>query len=367
MVIQMDLGKYANKKVLITGVTGFKGSWLAIWLHKLGAKVTGIADGIKTEPSLFKLAGVAKRIEYIEVDVRDSEKVRELIEDTQPDFVFHLAAQAIVSESKRDPIYTLETNTLGTANILNSLRKLEHECAAVFITSDKCYENKEWLWGYRESDLLGGKDIYSASKAAAELVISAFVRTYYTQEDKNNIRIATARAGNVIGGGDWSQNRIVVDCVTKWSKNEEVVIRSPDSTRPWQHVLEPLGGYLLLALKLAEDVKLHGESFNFGPRLEKSKSVLDLIDKLNSFWNIEDGSPGYKIINNSTYNESGLLQLNCEKALQQLNWAALLDFETTCQMTAIWYSNFYYTDKNIEEMTLQQIEYYERNWAKREL
>jgi CDP-glucose 4,6-dehydratase len=361
----MNLSDYKGKKVLVTGVTGFKGSWLAMWLVKLGATVVGVANGIPTSPSLFKTIKIENKIDYTELDIRDFQSINNLVKKVQPDYVFHLAAQAIVSESKKNPIYTIETNTVGTANVLNSLRSLDNNCIAVMITSDKCYENKEWIWGYRETDALGGKDIYSASKASAEIIISAFVRTYFTLGDKKNIRIATARAGNVIGGGDWSADRIVVDCVTKWSKNEKVNIRSPMSTRPWQHVLEPLGGYLTLGIKLKNDYDLHGESFNFGPKLEKPIEVIELIKKLSSLWKVDDRYAEFGISQNCEFNEAGLLQLNCEKSRHYLKWEANMKFSETIEMVGDWYKNFYFYDENSEDLTLKQISTYERICSER--
>ena len=355
----MDYSIYKDKKVLVTGVTGFKGSWLSVWLGKLGAEVVGVADGVHTAPALFDALKLKTKIKYIQEDVRDSSAISNIIKTIQPDFVFHLAAQAIVSESKRDPLYTIETNTVGTANVLNGLRQMKKKCTAVMITSDKCYENKEWIWGYREIDELGGKDIYSASKAAAELVISAFVRTYFsTGED--HIRIATARAGNVIGGGDWSKDRVVVDCMTKWARSERVSIRSPNATRPWQHVLEPLSGYLLLGKLLSEKPELHGQSYNFGPSTAVPVKVVELIKKLSEIWSDDGSYACYKISENSAYNEAELLQLNCDKARKELEWQAILNHDECFEMVASWYKEFYVDADTAEMKTLEQIEAYEK-------
>jgi CDP-glucose 4,6-dehydratase len=234
---------YRKKKVLISGNTGFKGSWLTVWLAQLGAKVYGISNGVPTHPSLFETLNLRDYISYFEGDVRDLEFVKKVFQEVKPDFIFHLAAQPLVSISYVNPIETISTNVLGTAHVLDALRSLDHRCVGVIITSDKCYDNVEWAWGYRETDTLGGKDIYSGSKGAAELIVRSYYNSFF-KATYPNIKVASARAGNVIGGGDWSQDRIIPDCIRAWSSNEVVKVRSPASTRPWQHVLEPLSGYL---------------------------------------------------------------------------------------------------------------------------
>jgi CDP-glucose 4,6-dehydratase len=246
---------YCGKKILITGHTGFKGCWLSIWLQNMGAEVIGLSNAIPTNPSMFRLLNLEARIRTIWADVRDKKIIKEVFEKEAPDFVFHLAAQAIVSKSYIDPIETIESNVIGTANILNGLMNLTNVCSAVIVTSDKCYENNEWPWGYRENDSLGGKDIYSASKACAEILIHSFIQSYF--KDSETVRIASARAGNVIGGGDWAKDRVIPDCIRAWKNKIPVEIRSPESTRPWQHVLEPLGGYLLLGKALYQNKKTH--------------------------------------------------------------------------------------------------------------
>ncbi len=266
---------FSGSKVLITGHTGFKGSWLSLWLSGLGANVTGVSLDIPTEPSHFLSGSINEMLaKDLRLDIRDSAAMKDLIKVLQPDFVFHLAAQPIVRRSYADPVESWQTNTLGTVNILQALRGLEKACTAVFITSDKCYDNVEWEWGYRETDALGGPDPYSASKGAAELAIRSYVRSYFPAD--GNIRIGVGRAGNVIGGGDWALDRIVPDCVRAWSRGENVELRNPAATRPWQHVLEPLSGYLNLALALKKDNKLHGEPFNFGPPAQQNHSVGEL-------------------------------------------------------------------------------------------
>ena len=244
---------------------------------------------------------------------------------------------------------------MGTINVLEALRKIQHDCSAVIITSDKCYDNVEWEWGYRENDALGGPDPYSASKGAAELAIRSYVKSYFSGED-NLVRIASARAGNVIGGGDWAANRIVPDCVESWSKNEIVELRNPYSTRPWQHVLEPLGGYLQLGALLSQHQHLHGEAFNFGPQAQQNHSVLELVEQMSRSWSEVrwaecEPQP-------SQFYESGLLKLNCDKALHFLNWHAVLDFEETVGLTADWYRAFYADPSTIQDVTHKQINDY---------
>ena len=255
---------FTGKVVLITGHTGFKGSWLSLWLTYLGAKVVGVSKDIPTRPSNFIVSSVSTKTDDRRIDILNAEAIEKLILEVQPDFVFHLAAQALVRPSYDNPLETLTTNSIGTANVLEALRKLEKEVAVVMITSDKVYDNVEWVWGYRETDRLGGKDPYSASKAMAEIVIRTYVESYFNTED-SNVHIGIARAGNVIGGGDWALDRIVPDCMTAWSQDKVVDIRNPWATRPWQHVLEPLSGYLLLAAHLVLKTNKHGKPYNFGP------------------------------------------------------------------------------------------------------
>ena len=274
---------FKNKTILITGHTGFKGSWLSIWLNHLGAKVVGVSDNEISIPSNFATSKVSDVVNDCWADIRDVKAINKLIEDIQPDFVFHLAAQSLVRSSYNDPIETITTNAIGTANILNALRPLNKKVTAVIITSDKAYDNVEWVWGYRETDRLGGKDPYSASKGMAELVIRSYVESFFHHSD-SNVTIGIARAGNVIGGGDWAVDRIVPDCMKAWSQGKLVDIRSPNATRPWQHVLEPLSGYLALAANLTQDVRNHGEAYNFGPSDDKNYPVSKLIDEMSAYW-----------------------------------------------------------------------------------
>jgi len=350
---------YKDKKVLVTGHTGFKGSWLTTWLLKLGADVCGVSDSIPTEPSMFLELGLDKRVNHNFCDIRDLESLKVIIQDYEPDFIFHLAAQAIVSVSYEDPIGTISTNVMGTANILECLRSLNHDCTVVMITSDKCYENVEWEWGYKETDAVGGRDIYSGSKGAAEVVFHAYQQSFFNDKNKN-IRLATGRAGNVIGGGDWAKDRIVVDCMKRWSEDSIVDIRSPSATRPWQHVLEPLSGYLTLAQQLHSDYELNGQSYNFGPKSEQNRTVLQLLEDLSKYWNFEDVSDAYNVTDNIPFHEAGLLKLNCDKALFHLKWEANLYYSECVKLVSEWYYSFYKMEEDMFELTSEQIAQYEK-------
>ena len=276
----MNNSLFIDKKVLITGCTGFKGSWLSIWLNLLGSRIYGLALEPPTNPSLYVEAKLDKIIENNILDIRDSIKVSNLINEIKPDYIFHLAAQPLVQYAYLNPMETWQTNVIGTVNILDSLRALDTKCIGVIITSDKCYENQEWLWGYRETDSLGGDDPYSASKGSAELAFKSYYKSFFSNTKLTKIRIASARAGNVIGGGDWAENRIVPDCIKAWSKDLTVEIKSPRSTRPFQHVLEPLSGYILLAEKLSLLEEINGQSFNFGPLSNSNHKVIDVVQEL---------------------------------------------------------------------------------------
>ena len=348
---------YSGKKVLITGHTGFKGSWLCMWLLKLGAEVVGVSKDVPTKPSMFEELNIAEKIKHIESDIRDLTSVSEIILIEQPDFIFHLAAQAIVSTSYTSPVDTMSTNVMGTLNILEALRTFTHECIAVLITSDKCYDNVEWVWGYRETDALGGKDIYSGSKGAAELVIKSYMNSFF--QDDHPVKLVIGRAGNVIGGGDWAQDRIVADCMRSWSAGDSVKIRSPQATRPWQHVLEPLSGYLALGQAVSEQSQLHGNAFNFGPRAEQNHTVVNLLDDLSQYWGFADSNEAYQVTENIPFHEAGLLKLNCDKALFYLKWESNLVYDETIKFVGDWYTAFYREQVDMYALTLNQIENYE--------
>ena len=350
---------YKGKKVLVTGHTGFKGSWLTTWLLGLGADVCGISKDVPTTPSMFEELKLGDKIEHHIADVRDLERIRDIIKSYQPDFLFHLAAQPIVSESYKDPLETISTNVMGTAHILEALREVEHRCYCVVITSDKCYENVEWLWGYKETDALGGKDIYSGSKGAAEIIFHAYQQSFF-KSSNDNVRLATGRAGNVIGGGDWAQDRIVADCMKAWSEGERVEIRCPQATRPWQHVLEPLSGYLHLGFKLVEDAEVHGEQFNFGPRAEQNHTVENLLHDLSNYWDFDSADQAYVVTDNIPFHEAGLLKLNCDKALFKLKWESNLSYPECIEFVSDWYYRFYKHNEDMFEFTQSQISEYSR-------
>ena len=346
---------FNDKKILITGHTGFKGSWLSAWLYSLGARVIGVSDKVPTNPSHYR----SMRDFFFKdfrIDIRDEDSISKVINNIKPDFIFHLAAQPIVMDSYKEPLDTFSINVLGTANILEALRKSNHKCTAIMVTSDKCYDNVEWAYGYRETDRLGGKDPYSGSKGAAELIIKSYVYSFFKQEG-SNVKVGVGRAGNVIGGGDWASDRIVPDCIRAWSEQNDVKIRQPNATRPWQHVLEPLSGYLTLACKLYNSSKLNGEQFNFGPNSSKNYTVGEVVENLTNYW------PGsnWEDLSNKTGKvyEASLLKLNCDKALLELEWQPTLDFYETVSWTANWYFS-YYNDKNnnILDLTINQINYY---------
>ena len=290
--------------------------------------------------------------------------LKKLFLKIKPDYVFHLAAQSLVKKSYEDPSITWNTNLIGTLNILESLRQLNKSCVAVLVTSDKCYLNKETHKGYKESDTLGGEDPYSASKASAEILIKSHVKSFFKENNKK-IYIASVRAGNVIGGGDWSKNRLIPDCISKWSKNKAVKIRSPLSTRPWQHVLEAVHGYILLATKLSKNLKLHGEPFNFGPSNNSNYNVIFLVKTISKFWkNIKWSIVANK---NKLFKESNLLRLNIQKVKKVIKWKPILKFEECIAMTINWYRYFYFKSKDMSDLSLYQIKEYQKLLIERQL
>ncbi len=349
---------YKDKKLLVTRHTGFKGSWLTTWLLKLGAKVTGVSIDVPTQPAMFEELSLAGQIKHIQADIRDLTTMHDLIAAEQPDFVFHLAAQAIVSVSYSDPVDTMTTNFVGTMNVLEALRKLDRPCVAVLVTSDKCYDNVEWEWGYRETDGLGGKDIYSGSKGATELLIKSYLHSFF--QNGHPVRLAVGRAGNVIGGGDWAKDRIVVDCMRSWSEKRSVEIRSPQATRPWQHVLEPLSGYLTLGQAMAQQPELHGNAFNFGPKAEKNHTVVELLGDLAKYWGFNSSDQAYRVTDNIPFHEAGLLKLNCDKALFHLRWESNLNYAETIRLVGEWYTSFYKNQVDMYALTMEQITVYEQ-------
>lgn len=349
------LGGFKGKRVLVTGHTGFKGTWLSIWLRQLGAEVIGLSLDPKEGLNLYDLSGIASDIKDHRGDIRDKDTVLALFKAEQPEIVFHLAAQALVIDGYHDPLYTFETNTLGTANILEAIRQTDSVHTSVIITTDKVYENKEWHWGYRENDPLGGYDPYSASKGAAEIVAGSYLRSFFNpdQYDKHGKSIATARAGNVIGGGDWSANRIIPDCIRAFEEGKAVHLRNPASTRPWQHVLEPLGGYLQLAHRMMEQPTAFCGAWNFGPDYSSIRNVGQLVSEL-----IKQMGRGSmtRADQPDGHHEAKTLSLDISKALFQLEWQPRLDFDSTIAWTADWYKSYQSTD--IKKLCEQQINAY---------
>lgn len=353
------LEKYRGKRVLVTGCTGFKGSWLSLWLHHLGAEVSGLANGMPTSPCLFEVINARDFVDYHEGDVRDADFVSATIGRVQPDVVFHLAAQSIVATSYDDPALTFDTNVMGTVHVLDALRQAQKPVVAVMVTSDKCYENVEWLYGYREIDALGGKDPYSASKAGAEMAIRAWFCSYFSRPEAA-VRLAPVRAGNVIGGGDWANSRIVPDCMRAWSIKTPVVVRRPEATRPWQHVLEPLSGYLAIGAELMNSAKRSGEAYNFGPPAENNYSVVELIRALAVHWGFENETDFAEVGPAGSFAEAGLLKLSCDKALAHLGWRPTLNFKETARLTSSWYEHYYHAKPAcIRKFTEEQISEYE--------
>ncbi|MFM1798190.1 MAG: hypothetical protein RLZZ117_468 [Cyanobacteriota bacterium] len=337
---------WRGRTVLLTGHTGFKGSWLAFWLLELGADLTGIALPPEPGPSLFEQLGLAKRLHHCIADLRDGALVRRLVAQCQPEVVLHLAAQPLVRRSYAEPLLTWETNVMGTLHLLEALRPLKQSCTAVMITTDKVYRNKEWLYGYREIDPLGGHDPYSSSKAAAEIAIGSWRSSFCGSlpYQTSQLRIASARAGNVIGGGDWASDRIVPDAMRALAKGDAIGVRNPAATRPWQHVLEPLGGYLRLAERLSEDPSL-ASAYNFGPQLEANRSVRELVEQVLRHW------PGRWEDQRDPQapHEANLLHLVIDKAHHELDWAPRWDFATTVERTVNWYRRLLVSGSSSEE------------------
>jgi CDP-glucose 4,6-dehydratase len=326
---------WRHRRILITGHTGFKGSWLSLWLQSVGAVVVGYGLEPPTRPSLFELARVADGMTCITGDVRDEDHLRRVMERHRPEVVIHLAAQALVRESYRDPVETFATNVMGTVNLLEAVRHATGVRAVVCVTSDKCYENREWLWGYREYEAMGGFDPYSSSKGCAELVANAYRNSFLGRQRDPDIRIglATARAGNVIGGGDWAKDRLVPDAIRSLAWGEEVVIRNPRSIRPWQHVLDPLNGYLVLAEHLYADGPRYAESWNFGPPESNSRSVEWIVEYLQSLWG---ANASWQLDERSQPHEDTQLRLDSSKARLRLNWQARLELRTALEWVVEW-------------------------------
>ena len=332
---------FRNKRVLLTGHTGFKGSWLALWLTELGAQVTGVSHPPPTDPNHWNLLRLD--LDDRRVDICNIDALQKVFTETNPEIVFHLAAQPLVRQSYRDPLETWATNVMGTANVFESSRLTESVRAIVAVTTDKCYENQEQPWGYRENDLLGGHDPYSASKAGAELVAASYRKAFFNSE--NSPLLATARAGNVIGGGDWSEDRLIPDLVRAIANNKSLEIRSPNATRPWQHVLESLSGYLLLGQKLLEECREFAEPWNFGPEIEGNLSVAEVLCKLDMQW----PNMRWHITDMPQPHEATLLYLNSAKARSRLQWQPVWGIDVALAKTAEWYGAWL-TEKRVTSL-----------------
>ena len=346
------LTSFSGKRVFITGHTGFKGSWLAYLLTMLGAEVMGFALPPKQGRNHFELLGLEKKIRHVVGDIGIFSSLNNALQSFQPEYVFHLAAQALVKQSYKEPVETFQTNIMGSVNVLDVVRQCGSVRSLVYITSDKCYENLEWIWGYRENDRLGGHDPYSASKGAAELVFSAYARSFFST--RCELRAATARAGNVIGGGDWSEDRIVPDCIRAVEAGHSIVLRNPEATRPWQHVLEPISGYLLLAAQLRQRPRDIAGSWNFGPSTDEVRTVSEVAHTI-----IQHLGRGSVEVDSSLnyHHEANLLQLNCDKAHQLLDWYSRWHVEKTLIATAEWYKSWF-DGNDIEGVTRRQIQDY---------
>jgi CDP-glucose 4,6-dehydratase len=351
----MDPHFWQEKSVLITGHTGFKGAWLSLWLSSLGARVTGYSLRPPTSPSLFELASVSADMESVIGDIRDFEHLKQTLQSARPEIVFHMAAQALVRRGYRSPIETYHTNVLGTVHLLEAVRHTEGIKAALVVTSDKCYENTEQHDAFKETDALGGRDPYSSSKACAELVTAAYNSSFFTSLHSASTAVASVRAGNVIGGGDWAEDRLLPDLIRAIIAGERVVIRNPHAIRPWQHVLEPLGGYLLLAERLCHDGRQFAGAWNFGPSGNDTKTVEEVVRRVLELWDegagwVQDASP--------QPHESGVLRLDCAKALQHLGWKPQWNIDQALAATVAWYKA-YASGENVRRVALQQIDSYQ--------
>ncbi len=350
---------YKNKKVLITGHTGFKGSWLALWLTELGAEVIGYSLKPTTRPSLFEVLNLKDRLIHIIEDIRDEEKLKSVFKEYKPEIIFHLAAQPLVRLSYKEPKLTYETNVIGTLNLFEAVRETESIRVVINITSDKCYENKEWVYGYRENDPMGGYDPYSSSKGCAELLTAAYRNSYFNPKDygqTHQVSLASVRAGNVTGGGDWQIDRLIPDCVKSLSKGDAIKIRNPYAIRPWQHVLEPLSGYLLLAMRMWEDPTKYCEAWNFGPFETDIATVQKVVEKVISLW----GCGKYEVVGDKRFYEAGLLRLDISKAMMKLGWRPKWNFDIALERTIKWYKSFYEGEIDMLEYSLQEIRDYEK-------
>jgi CDP-glucose 4,6-dehydratase len=347
---------YSGKRVFITGHTGFKGSWLCLWLSSLGAEVTGYALKPPTDPSLYELCAIEKLVKSNIADVRDGTVLIQAVLASQPEIVIHMAAQPLVRDSYKIPVETYSINVMGTVNLLEAIRQCKTVKAVINVTTDKCYENKEWVWGYRENEPLGGYDPYSNSKACSELVTAAYRNSYFNPKDyaAHGVAVASARAGNVIGGGDWATDRLIPDCVSAILKGEKIIIRNPEAIRPWQHVLEPLSGYLILAQKLYEEGPRYAEAWNFGPDDSGAKPVEWLVQRLCAKWG---SGASYAIDKGRHPHEAHYLKLDCSKAKSELGWQPRWGLEKALESIVAW-TQTYQQSLDLRKICVQQIEEY---------
>ncbi len=350
---------WQGKRVLLTGHTGFKGSWLSLWLQAIGAEVTGYALAPPTNPSLFDIAKVELGMTSLIGDIRDLDKLQAVFAKHQPEIVIHMAAQPLVRYSYQNPVETYSTNVMGTVNVLEAVRNTLSVKAVVNVTTDKCYENREWAWGYRENEPMGGHDPYSNSKGCAELITAAYRNSYFHPEhyQEHGVAIASARAGNVIGGGDWAEDRLIPDIMRAITHNEAVNIRNPHAIRPWQHVLEPLSGYLVLAKKLYEEGSSYAEGWNFGPNDEDAQPVSWIVDQLTKTW----GEGASWVLDSGDHpHEAHYLKLDCSKAKARLDWQPRWRLDETLDKIVTWHKAYQEND-NMSEITLKQIVDYQMN------
>jgi CDP-glucose 4,6-dehydratase len=361
LVNSMDANFWRGRRIFLTGHTGFKGGWLSIWLHKLGAEVTGYALPPPTDPSLFDLAGVQELTRSVNANVTDLHEIKRVIADFSPEIVIHMAAQPLVHAGYNDPVQTYQTNVMGTVNVLEAVRQSRGVRAVLNVTTDKCYENREWEWGYRENDRLGGFDPYSNSKACSELVTQSYRNAFFPTElyEKHGVAVATARAGNVIGGGDWGTDRLVPDIVRAIVSQQPVKIRCPDSIRPWQYVLEPLSGYLTLIERLVQEGPRFAMSWNFGPQDESAQPVKWLVEQLTRQWG---GSAAWEMDSISYHHEARYLKLDCSRARSELGWCPKLTLQQAMQWTVDWY-RAWNSGQDMREVCLRQISLYEEGGA----
>ena len=344
---------WQGKKVLVTGHTGFKGSWLSVWLQMLGAEVVGYSLPAPTQPCLFELAQVGDRMTSLVGDVRDLDHLVQVMTKYQPEIVIHMAAQALVRESYKNPVDNYATNVMGTVNVLEAVRLVGGVKAVVNVTSDKCYENREWVWGYRENEALGGYDPYSSSKGCSELVTAAYRNSFFhpANYEQHGVGIATARAGNVIGGGDWASDRLIPDILKAWQTGQKVVIRFPNAIRPWQHVLEPLSGYLKLAEHLYKDGAAYSGAWNFGPNESDAQTVGWIVEQMANLWGKEAGWTQETLLQP---HEANYLKLDCSKARSQLKWQPKLDVKMALTWVVDWTKSLQF-EANMREVTVRQI------------